>query len=380
VDLGADAMRSLLDALEQGVCLLDGDGSVRFVNRRLARILESDAARLVGRPVHEALSALQGEIDWRHAARNAVDRGRTVRLARHALPTGVRVDCTLAPLELDGERYALLTLEDVSEAVRLEELQLRQARTQALANLGDSIAHEIRNPLNSIHMNVQLLREGLGKADQERLDRTASTVQSEIKRLDRVVRDFVQYSRPPALRLLPGSINQVVRAALEVLDAQLQAKGIRVETDLQSARPVRMDRDRLQRAIYNVLLNAIQILPDAGRIACRSRDEERRCLLEISDDGPGIDPSKSAHIFDLFYTTKPGGSTAGAWRWPARPGEAPPSRSSCRTRARPPPGSRARPRSRSCRRTSDHDEAARPPAHRRRRPGRLRGAPHRVSG
>jgi signal transduction histidine kinase len=311
VDLGADAMRSLLDALEQGVCLLDGTGEICYVNARLARILETDPERIVGRAVHEALPALQGEIDWTHAARSAVDRGRTVRLARHSLPNGVRVDCTLAPLDLDGERYALLTLEDVSDAVRLEELQLRQARTQALANLGDSIAHEIRNPLNSIHMNVQLLREGLGNADQERLDRTASTVQSEIKRLDRVVRDFVQYSRPPALRLLPGSINHVVRAALEVLDAQVRAKRIHVDTDLQSARPVRMDRDRLQRAIYNVLLNAIQILPDAGRITCRSRDEERRCLLEISDNGPGLDPSKSAHIFELFYTTKPGGTGLG---------------------------------------------------------------------
>jgi signal transduction histidine kinase len=313
VDLGADAMRCLLDALEQGVCLLDGAGKVLYVNRRLARILQREPAQVVGRSVHDALPALHGEIDWRHAARNAVDRGRTVRLARHALVGGVRVDCTLAPLELAGERYALLTLEDVSEAVRLEALQLRQARTQALANLGDSIAHEIRNPLNSIHMNVQLLREGLGKAasDPERLDRTASTVQSEIKRLDRVVRDFVQYSRPPALRLLPGSVNQVVRAALDVLDAQIQAKRIRVETDLQSARPVHMDRDRLQRAIYNVLLNAVQILPDAGRIVCRSRDEERRCLLEISDDGPGLDPSRTTHVFDLFYTTKPGGKGLG---------------------------------------------------------------------
>lgn len=313
MDLGADALRSLLDALEQGVCLLDGTGTVHYVNRRLTDILHRDAAQVTGRSVHDALPGLHGEIDWRHAARNAVERGRTVCLARHRLPGGEQVDCTLAPLDLDGERYALLTLEDVSEAVRLEALQLRQARTQALANLGDSIAHEIRNPLNSIHMNVQLLREGLAdaKADPDRLDRTASTVQSEIKRLDRVVRDFVQYSRPPALRLLPGSINHVVRAALDVLDAQIRAKGIQVDTDLQSARPVCMDRDRLQRAIYNVLLNAVQILPDGGRIVCRSRDDERRCLLEISDDGPGLDPAKSAHIFDLFYTTKPGGTGLG---------------------------------------------------------------------
>jgi PAS domain S-box-containing protein len=308
VDLGADQLRTLLDALEQGVCLLDADGVVRYVNRSLSAILGCNPRRVVGCPVDQALPTLQGDIDWRRAARNAVERGRTLRLARHELPGHRQVDCTLAPLDL-GETYALLTLEDVSEAVRLEASALRQARTQAIANLGDSIAHEIRNPLNSIHMHIQLLREG--EVDAERLDRTASTVQSEIKRLDRVVRDFVQYSRPPALRLRPGSINHVVRAALDVLDAQIRAKRIRVEADLQSARPVHMDRDRMQRAIYNVLLNAVQVLPDEGRLACRSRDEERRCLLEISDDGPGLDPAKSAHIFDLFYTTKPGGTGLG---------------------------------------------------------------------
>ena len=190
---------------------------------------------------------------------------------------------------------------------------LHQARTQAIANLGDSVAHEIRNPLNSIHMNVQLLREGLraDAPDRERLDRTASVVQREIKRLDRVVRDFVQYSRPPALRLQPASVNHVVRAALDLLDAQIREKHLKVEVDLQSARPVSMDRDRLQRAIYNVLLNAVQVLPDEGMITCRSRDEERRCLLEIADDGPGLDPSAAAHVFELFSTTKGGGTGLG---------------------------------------------------------------------
>jgi signal transduction histidine kinase len=236
-----------------------------------------------------------------------------VRLARFALPEGTVVDCALAPVRLGEELFALLTVADVSEAVRFEERLLREARTQAIANLGDSVAHEIRNPLNSIHMNVQLLREGLSARplDEPGLDRTAATVQREIKRLDGVVRDFVQFSRPPALRLDRGSINHVVRAALDVLDAQIREKKLRVRADLHSAKPVNMDRDRLQRAIYNVLLNAVQALPAGGEITCRSRDEERHCVLEISDNGPGLDPAKSSNIFQLFYTTKPGGTGLG---------------------------------------------------------------------
>jgi signal transduction histidine kinase len=316
VDLDAGQLKALLDGLESGVALVDEDGVVRYANRALATICGRDAAGLPGRPVHEALPALRGEIDWTHAATHAIRRGRTVRLARFALPGGAPVvDCALAPVGLGcaTDPLALLTVADVSEAVRLEERLLRQARTQAIANLGDSVAHEIRNPLNSIHMNVQLLREGLAgpRLDRERLDRIAETVQREIKRLDGVVRDFVQFSRPPALRLVRGSINHVVRAALDSLDAQIREKKLRVKSDLQSARPVNMDRDRIQRAIYNVLLNAVQVLPAGGEIACRSRDEERHCVLEIADNGPGLDAGKSSNIFNLFYTTKAGGTGLG---------------------------------------------------------------------
>lgn len=307
-------MRALLDGLETGVALLDEEGVVRYANGALATICGRDAASLGDRPVHEALPALHGEIDWKHAAHHAIRRGRTVRLARFALPAGGRVlDCALSPIRLGRDDLALLTVADVSEAVRLEERLLRQARTQAIANLGDSVAHEIRNPLNSIHMNVQLLREGLNaqRLDRERLDRTAATVQREIKRLDGVVRDFVQFSRPPALRLDRGSLNHVVRAALDALDAQIREKKLKVRTDLQSARPVNLDRDRIQRAVYNVLLNAVQVVPPGGEITCRSRDDERHCVLEISDNGPGLDPAKSKSIFNLFYTTKPGGTGLG---------------------------------------------------------------------
>lgn len=312
LDLGSEELLLLLDSLETGVALLDEEGRFRYANRALGAICGAAGTALAGRQAAEALPASRGEIDWKHAAQNAIRRGRSVRLTRFALGATV-LDCALAPIRIGGAPHALLTVTDVGEAVRLEERLLREARTQAIANLGDSVAHEIRNPLNSIHMNVQLLREGLraGDLDRDRLDRTAGTVQREIKRLDGVVRDFVQFSRPPALRLDRGSINHVVRAALDALDAQIREKSLKVRNDLQSARPVNMDRDRVQRAIYNVLLNAVQVVPPKGEITCRSRDEEMHCVLEISDNGPGLDTAKSKNIFSLFYTTKPGGTGLG---------------------------------------------------------------------
>lgn len=304
----------LWDALPCGVALLDRAGVVLFANRSLRAMLAADEQSVEGSEVAGLLHGLGDGIDWARAAGNACERGRTLRLARQSDREGRHMDVTLAPANLGGGPCAaLLMVEDVSETVSGEARLLLHARTKAIANLGDSVAHEIRNPLNSIHMNVQLLREGLARQplDVPGLDARAASVQLEIKRLDRVVRDFVQFSRPPALALEEGSVNHVVRAALDLLDGQLRAKRLRVETQLESARPVRMDRDRMQRAIYNVLLNAVQALPEAGMLVCRSRDEERHCILEISDDGPGLDLGRSAHIFDLFYTTKPGGTGLG---------------------------------------------------------------------
>jgi PAS domain S-box-containing protein len=309
--LGDAEFRALFDAVDRGLALLDAEGIVQFANAPFARISGQSRESIEGQSFAEIFPELAHEIDWRMAARNAIERDRETHLSRVKGPGGVRVDCRLSPVDL--ENCALCVVEDVSERVRTEASLLQKERTQAIANFGESVAHEIRNPLNSIHMNVQLLREGLQDADVEpaQLDRTAATVLREIKRLDRVVRDFVQYSRPPGLDLQPGSVNHLVRAALDLLDAQIRKKGIQVETRLESARPVRMDKDRMQRVFYNVLLNAIQVLPEGGRITCRSQDEGGKCCLEFSDNGPGFDAGKSERIFELFYTTKQGGTGLG---------------------------------------------------------------------
>ena len=312
--LGETQILALLNAADEGLALLGADGVVRFGNAAFARLCDATPDEVAGSNLTELFPGLADEIDWARAASNAIERGREVRLTRLPIRGELRVDCRLGPIDLGSSKSAaVLALRDVSEGVRTEARLLQQARTQAIANFGESVAHEIRNPLNSIHMNIQLLREGLTRdeLDIESLDRTAKTVQREIKRLDRVVRDFVQYSRPPGLDLQAGSINHVVRAALDLLDAQIREKSLVVEASLQSAHPVRMDRDRMERAIYNILLNAVQVLPDGGQITCRSRDEGRLCCLEFTDDGPGLEPQQTAHIFELFYTTKQGGTGLG---------------------------------------------------------------------
>ncbi|MFQ5845238.1 MAG: nitrogen regulation protein NR(II) [Planctomycetota bacterium] len=306
--------RDVLEALDLGVALLDPEGRVLYANGPLRDHRPGGPEAPEGRDLLEAFPTLSLDFDWERALQQAVKRGRTIRVARQQAGSGRSLDIALAPVRTArGVRSALLTVEDVSDAVRLEARLLTQARTRALANLGESVAHEIRNPLNSIHMNVQLLREGLTADDVDRgpLDRTAQVIQREIRRLDRVVQDFVQYSKPAARVREPGSVNRLVRAAVDALDGQIRERRLQVEIDLRSARPVAMDADRLQRAFYNVLLNAVQVLPPGGRIVCRSRDEEHYCLLEISDNGPGMDLLKQAHLFDLFYTTKEGGTGLG---------------------------------------------------------------------
>ena len=183
----------VLGALELGVALLDAKANVLYANRSLQeRFLEGEQPP-AGRPLLDAFPSLSADFDWDRAVGQAVERGRTLRLARQSLLDRGHFDLTLAPMrETSGEVHsALLTVEDVSDAVRLEARLLSQARTHALANLGESVAHEIRNPLNSIHMNVQLLREGMRteELDRESLHRTAEIVQSEIKRQSELLAD-----------------------------------------------------------------------------------------------------------------------------------------------------------------------------------------------
>lgn len=197
---------------------------------------------------------------------------------------------------------------------RLEDLQRRLHRTERLSSLGQlaaAVAHEVRNPLNAVSLAIQRLQRETetGKGNAEETAKLLHTVRGEIRRIDRIVEDFLSLSRAGRLELRAVSLRGLLESLLTLLGEEARARAVVLEpvfpeTDLV----MNGDENRLRQALLNLMKNALEALPQGGtvRVTLRSRPPAE-AEIEIRDTGIGIPEANLAAIFDPDYTTKPGG-------------------------------------------------------------------------
>lgn len=224
-----------------------------------------------------------------------------VRFAQGLSPADVRRRAPVAGNEIGALAEAFNGMLD-----RLQQSQEALVRSEKLAVAGlvaARVAHDIRNPLSSIKMQTQLLQARLQHHADDRATFTA--VLHDIHQVEAVVRDLVEVARPGDLKRERTSVNAVIREALERLAPQFTHRKIAVRTALASGVPeVPLDFARFRQALVNLLVNASEAMPAGGEIAVESRLSGEMVVIEICDDGEGIDPQVAARVFDPFFSTK----------------------------------------------------------------------------
>jgi signal transduction histidine kinase len=173
------------------------------------------------------------------------------------------------------------------------------------------VSHEVRNPLSSIGLNVELLEEELRGANQETLD-LLSAVHREIERLRAVTEEYLRVARLPNPHLLPEHVADVVRGAVQLLRPEFSAAGVQLELQLPDDLPlVAMDEAQMRQVLINLLKNAREAMPNGGSVRIAANRVLGGVELRLQDDGVGMDVEQKERIFDLFYTTKQRGSGLG---------------------------------------------------------------------
>jgi signal transduction histidine kinase len=169
----------------------------------------------------------------------------------------------------------------------------------------------VKNPNNAIVVHLELLKNKLGP-EQAPATRHVEVIDAEIHRLDRVVQTLVDFSRPVELQLREQDFRTVIGDVLSLATDELTTRDVKVETRLPS-NPliVNVDADLLKQAMLNVMLNGAQAMPEGGTLRVTLDEERKIAVLRIADDGVGIPPEISEKIFDLYFTTKSGGSGIG---------------------------------------------------------------------
>ncbi len=215
-----------------------------------------------------------------------------------------------------GDEIGLLAREFNAMAASLERQRqelLRAERLAAVGRISAQITHEIRNPLNAIGLNAELLAEeieGGGSAEARSL---VAAISREVDRLNAVAEEYLRFARLPKPQLAREDLNEVLGALLEFLGPELAAAGVRLEKDLGPAVPaVLADEAQLRAAFLNLLRNSREAMPAGGTVAVRTRRaEDGSAEVEVRDTGPGIPAADLTRIFDPFYSTKERGTGLG---------------------------------------------------------------------
>ena len=206
----------------------------------------------------------------------------------------------------------------LSQRTALAERQAQEAEQMAyVGTLASGLAHEIRSPLNSLNLNMQMLQEemtsreaGAGGSSQ----RLVAITRSEVGRLERLVSDFLSYARPAELKLERTTAGELLRHGADVVAGKLRSAGIPVEIDDRSGgAPLEVDREQLNQLLLNLIDNAVAAMSDCDRPRLRLEADARpgSVVLAVSDNGPGVDAAEREQVFDLFHSGRRGGTGLG---------------------------------------------------------------------
>jgi two-component system, sporulation sensor kinase E len=331
-------LETLFNTIEDGVLVADEQGRVLYFNQAVTRLLglPADAE-------DQTVAGLLPELEWEQILK--LDAAGGQRVVRHEFevhyprPRFLRLYAAPLDGEATGSAGVALILHDATEARQKTFEAIESERIQALTLLAASVAHEIGNPLNALHIHLQLMERELKKlkspparpasragkprpaspapvADAaesaRKIEQYLAVAKGEINRLDYIVTQFLQAIRPAAPQLKPASLNEVVERTLELLRPELDNRALSVKVRLGPHLPLApIDPTQIQQALVNLIKNAMQAMTKGGTLTLQTGEGADGVWASVTDTGGGIPQEQINRIFEPFYTTKKKGTGLG---------------------------------------------------------------------
>ncbi|OGV18521.1 MAG: hypothetical protein A2X47_09405 [Lentisphaerae bacterium GWF2_38_69] len=305
-----DFLEIVFNAVKEGIVVIDRSLSIRYNNR--------SAAEMLGIPEYMKdikISAFLKDIDWGWILQR--DKHEWDRISRQEIEIFYPVNRVLGFYIVphgDEDDLATIILSDITEKIKSQKETIESEKVALMSMLAAGVAHEIGNPLNSLNIHLQLMeRDFKGKMDSEGIE-ILQTCQSEVKRLDLIISQFLGAIRPVKLNYEPIDIQELLLFTLEFMKNELDESHIGTGKNFLDACPIiQGDHNQLKQAFFNIIKNAMQAMPTGGMIwfDIFIDYEKDKLNVSITDSGHGISAADIPNIFEPYFTKKKKGTGLG---------------------------------------------------------------------
>ncbi len=301
----------VLDNLESGVISVDENEKIQFINKKASYLLGTDYADLYNNNINTLPDQFAYKINLCMKNGGQLDSIEKFYVSNEEKNIWVSFRSTRMKTD-EGHLSCILLIDDVTEQVKLEEQIRRNEKLTAMKKLASAVAHEVRNPLNSISLIIDLLKKYFEPVkNKNKYDSYINTLHNEIKRISRIVQEFLQFTRPPKIN--PASID-FIKFFSEIetlLSIRMESEDIKLRLDIEPHSDCFGDPDQLKQVFVNIMENSIQAVNLNGEILVSGKSDSGFYSISVKDNGCGISEQDLNNIFDLYYTTKKNGSGIG---------------------------------------------------------------------
>ncbi|HEV2803513.1 MAG TPA: ATP-binding protein [Chthoniobacterales bacterium] len=311
-------IETVFNAIQEGIIVTDAKGRITYVNDAACELFGLEGENSIGKRLDERVRGL----DWKSLSQSpgAVSRDMEIFYPANRFLNFYIVPLLIERREAEPREKAepvghAIILRDITESRRSTEKTIESERFNALTLLAAGVAHEIGNPLNSLHIHLQLMERKVRKLDgklKEELEEAIAISRAEITRLDSIVTQFLQAIRPSKPILHPENVNSIVEEALRFFGPEIADRDIVVEAELRpDLPPIELDRDQMKQAFYNVIKNSFEAMKRRGILRIRTDLDATHVNISFTDTGGGMSAESLSRVFEPYFTTKSGGSGLG---------------------------------------------------------------------
>ncbi len=315
LEVNQEYLNSILHSSDSAIMVVDNNETFISWNKGAEKIFGYTEADVLGKDSSLLLpngEKYAEELKWIQQITKHTDRAQifeTERKTKNGEIINVRLNVSSLPNKKGEYTGRSIIIKDFTEFKRLQAQIDQSEKLAVIGQLAAGVAHEIGNPLTSISALVQILQR---RSQDEFMNTQLASIKENIDRITKIVRELVDFSRPPSYDTAVQDITDIIKTALGIVKYDKRVRKVKFDTDLKSSLPsINVAADQLLQVFVNILINALDAVEGNGTIKLRSDFDQKNVFVEIEDDGCGMDDKTLEKIFDPFFTTKDVGRGTG---------------------------------------------------------------------